>query len=280
MRISVVIVTFNSDKIIKNCLDSVNEADEIIIVENSNRKEFKENFENYKKNLKIILTGSNIGYGRGNNIGIKESKNDYVLILNPDAVLAKNTINILKKTLFDKDFAIAAPEVNNNLSEINTLETLTDYNLINVEYVKGFAMLIKKSKFKNFFFDENIFLYLEEIDLCKRAKLENENIFLVKNCFVQHYGARSHNSEYNYEMELSRNWHWMWSKFYYEKKYYGNINAYLKTLPNFFSAFLKYLIYFIIFNKKRLIYKMRFLGLLNSYLGKKSFYRPKLNENI
>ena len=43
----------------------------------------------------------------------------------------------------------------------------------------------------------------------------------------------------NYEMEKSRNWHWMWSTFYFHKKHYGYIIALIKILPKFLSALLK-----------------------------------------
>ena len=68
----------------------------------------------------------------------------------------------------------------------------------------------------------------------------------------------------------------MWSKFYFNKKHYGSINAFRKIIFNLLSANLKYVIYLLIFNKhKTKIYKMRILGLINSILGKKSSYRLK-----
>ncbi len=90
-----------------------------------------------------------------------------------------------------------------------------------------------------------------------------------------HKGGRSHGDNEDLEIEKSRNWHWMWSKFYFSKKHYGFMWALIKTFPNFFSSFIKFIFYFFIFNKKKKnIYKMRLLGLLNSYLLRKSFFRP------
>ena len=71
----------------------------------------------------------------------------------------------------------------------------------------------------------------------------------------------------------------MWSKFYFNKKHYGYFNAIFKILNNLLSAKIKYLYYLITFNNhKKKIYQMRISGLLNSMIGKKSFYRPKLND--
>ena len=69
----------------------------------------------------------------------------------------------------------------------------------------------------------------------------------------------------------------MWSKFYFNQKHYGYINAVLKTLPTLVSSKIKFIYYFLTLNEyKRKIYKMRFLGLINAMVGKKSWYRPKV----
>ena len=69
----------------------------------------------------------------------------------------------------------------------------------------------------------------------------------------------------------------MWSTFYYHKKHYGYIRAFIKILPKFISSTIKFVIYMIIFNKfKSDIHKHRILGIINSVLLKKSWYRPKV----
>ena len=71
----------------------------------------------------------------------------------------------------------------------------------------------------------------------------------------------------------------MWSKFYFNKKHYGFLIGILKILKNLTSAILKFFFYLILFNShKRKIYQMRLSGLYNSIIGKKSFYRPKINN--
>ena len=71
----------------------------------------------------------------------------------------------------------------------------------------------------------------------------------------------------------------MWSKFYFNKKHYGYMIAVLKVFNNLISAKIKFLYYLITFNKfKRKIYQMRLLGLFNSMIGKKSFFRAKLDN--
>ena len=89
-------------------------------------------------------------------------------------------------------------------------------------------MLINKEKFKDdVYFDESFFLYLENTDLCLRTKKNNQNIYVIKNSFITHLGVASITSK---NLEYLRNWHWMWSKFYFNKKHYGYFNAFLKML--------------------------------------------------
>ena len=127
------------------------------------------------------------------------------------------------------------------------------------------------------FFDEDFFIYFEEIDLCRRVIRVNKNIYLAPTIKINHSGGQSHNNAINNEMELSRNWHWMWSTFHYHKKYGGFLSAFLKVFGKLISSMFKFLFYFILFNKKEeKIYYQRFSGLINSIAGKKSWYRPKV----
>ena len=127
------------------------------------------------------------------------------------------------------------------------------------------------------FFDENFFLYFEEIDLCKRLRNQNIKIYIDPTIEVSHFGGASHNTEINKPMELSRNWHWMWSTFYYHKKHNGYIRAFIVILPKLISSIIKFVIYMLIFKKfKSDIYKHRILGIINSVILKKSWYRPRV----
>ena len=94
---------------------------------------------------------------------------------------------------------------------------------------------------------------------------------------INHLGAQSHDESINKEMELSRNWHWMWSTFYYNKKYKGFFISLIIVFPKLISSILKFLFFSTLMNKeKKEIYYQRFSGLANSIAGKKSWYRPKV----
>ena len=127
------------------------------------------------------------------------------------------------------------------------------------------------------FVQDNFFIYFEEIDLCRRIKKKKKKIYLDPSIKIFHAGGQSHDVDINFEMELSRNWHWMWSTFYYHKKYKGYLIALIMVFPKLISAFFKTIFYTFTFSKeKKLIYFQRASGLTNAILCKKSWYRPKV----
>ena len=153
-----------------------------------------------------------------------------------------------------------------------------DNGLLEVDNLKGFAIFFNISKFKKNFFDENFFLYFEEIDLCKDLKKRGGKIYLSNKIVIDHLGASSVKKNQNFELEKNRNWHWMWSTFYFHKKHKGFMIALIIISPKIFSSLIKIVFYQIIFNKeKRNIFICRLNGIINSILGKKSWYRPSLD---
>ena len=288
-NLSVIIVSFKSDHVIHKCINSIDNQMEIIVVDNSNDIEFKKEIERKYNNVKCILSSSNVGMGAGNNLGIKNVSNDYVFILNPDVVLQNDTIDeIIKDVKSIDSFGLVAPisdkiEYPNYKLDKNKNQSFDPINPFKVKSVDGYAMLLNLKqlrKIKNFnFFDENFFLYLENEDLCLELGKNNINIFVIPKSKISHLGGEAVDYKFKDEIELSRNWHWMWSKFYFNKKHYGYLFAIFKVIKNLISAKIKFFYYLITFNnKKRRIYQMRLFGLLSSMIGRKSFYRPKLDN--
>jgi len=276
--ITVIITSFKSNDKIINCLKSINNQCKVIVVENSNDTKIKQMIESQFNNVNCILSGANLGYGRANNLGLKNVKTKYALILNPDATLEKSALeNFLILVKQNLDFAIIGPMEQEKSESISLIDKKND-SLIKVENVKGFAMFLNLEQFEEVgFFDENFFIYFEEIDLCKRLGKLNKKIYLSSEIKINHLGAQSHDDSINKKMELSRNWHWMWSTFYYHRKYKGFIVAFIITFPKLFSAVIKMIIYSLLMKKyKSELYYQRFSGLLNAIMGKKSWYRPKV----
>ena len=276
-NLSIVINAFKSEDIIFSCLDSISSNFKVFVIENSNNMELKESIEQNYSNVECILTGENLGYAKGNNLGLSKVTTKYALVLNPDAKLDNDTLNnFFTFTNEVKEFAMVGPAKQDEFNEKNSPQN--DKNIFEVDSIKGFAMFLNLDQFKNIgLFDPNFFIYLEEIDLCKRIKKYNKKIYLDKGIKVEHLGGKSHNKSINFEMELSRNWHWMWSTFYFNKKHYGFTTSLIKISGKLFSAVLKMIFFILIFNKKKKrIYFQRTSGIINSIFGKSSWYRPKI----
>jgi GT2 family glycosyltransferase len=173
-----------------------------------------------------------------------------------------------------EDFAILAPNILNNYGFFSDQSNNLQNDIMEVDYVIGFAMLInlKKVTFKEIF-DGNFFLFLEEIDLCRRIKNNGHKIFVISKSKVHHSGKEA--SEYSLNIELCRNWHWMWSLFYYNHKHFGILTAYKVTIIKFLLSVLKLFFFLILFNKKKfLIHYYRLNGLFNAFLKKPAWLRP------
>ncbi len=271
--LTIIIVTFKSERKIVNCLKSIPPQIKVIVIENSNNVDFKSNLENQFSNLECILVGENKGYAVANNIGLNQVKTRYALVLNPDTTLDKSAVqNFLISAKKNDQFWLIGP-ASDQMKKID----FSTNEIVEVENLKGFAIFFNMSKFNNIFFDEKYFLYFEEIDLCKSIKKKNGKIYLDKSIKIIHKGASSVDGISEIELEKNRNWHWMWSTFYYHKKYRGFVFALIIVFPKLLSSFIKTVIYFLIFNKKKKdIYFCRLSGLLNSILGKKSWYRPEI----
>tara|TARA_B100000575_G_scaffold273785_1_gene257001 strand:+ start:13 stop:858 length:846 start_codon:yes stop_codon:yes gene_type:complete len=275
--ITIGIVTYKSEKVLFKCLKSIKKINKIIIYDNSNDLILKNKVRTKYPKIKYILSKKNLGYGNANNQIIKICKTKYLLILNPDTVLNKNCESQLVKSINKKNlnFSIMAPiSQDKNFGLIIKDKKLNKSGIFETNYVKGFALLVDTKIIKKIgMFDKNIFLYFEEIDLCKRLNENNYKIYVNSKAKIFHKAARSTNI--GFEFDKCRHWHWMWSRVYYKRKYSNNLETLVSFIPLIFINLMKTIFFTVIFQpRKRIINFMRFLGALNALLGKKSWFRP------
>ena len=286
--LTIIIVTFRTNiSILKDCLKSIDPSVKVLIVENSdnfiNSQEIKKNFNN----VNILCTGSNLGMGGGNNFGLEKVKTNFSLILNPDIICEKNFFeNIIQYLNDDFEYSIIGSQYLDNtiwkpagfFSKKKNIDIKFDKHLTKVDWVVGCSMLINLKKFKTKkIFDENFFLFFEEFDLCKRTLINGNLIYSSNKLLVQHLGFKgSFASDAKYEIDALKlkNWHYMWSQFYFNKKYEGIFISYIKGLASLLKNSIKILFNIITNNELEAIkYKFRFSGLLSSMLTKKSSFR-------
>jgi GT2 family glycosyltransferase len=192
MKISIIIVTYNSQSLISDCLQSILDyADisldeiEIIVVDNSsgeNAEELKSRVENHsvakKIKTKYIHNVANLGYGQGNNIGIFNSTGDIVCIMNPDVRFTEPLFKDVLLKFEDSNLALLGykqtggfdysfymkPELKSAFSgwKMKLLNKRDSFNP-KKHYLSGAFFFIDKNKFSQIgMFDEKIFMYFEE----------------------------------------------------------------------------------------------------------------------
>ncbi len=290
-ELTIVIVTYKTNiDILKNCLKSINTEIKILIIENSNYFENKKEIEDLFSNVKVLCTGSNLGYGAGNNFGLNKINTKYALILNPDIICSNDFFLNIKKYLDGTiDFSLIGsvyekhtnykPAGFFNNEDLKNAKFIKEADLYEVDWIAGHTILINLKKFINKkIFDENYFLFFEELDLCRSIRKRNEKIFMSPILKVNHLGWKSSfasDDRFEIKSYKLRNWHYMWSMFYYNKKNYGYTFALRKSVSRMFRSILRIIYYLVRFDKKGIIiYSYRLFGLINSIFLKKSWYRP------
>ena len=286
---TLIFLSFHSETHIKRLVSDIEKKYPIIVIENSLNVELKKELEEKYDNVKVIIPSRNIGISGGYNLGIKESKTNFVIINSADIHFSKKCLEDLEECVSKvKSFAILAPTYDDetiyknyeilNPKKITTNlpnEVFIKHKIKEVDFVDN-NFIIKKKDFEDKgFFDENIFMYYETMDFCKEARLANKKIYVCEEIKFTHYGSQSIDPKFSYQLSLNRSWHYNWSKFYYFKKNFGYFFALRKIFPNFLRS-LKRLIVCKIYNKKNeyLLHKTEILGIAASVFNKPSDYRP------
>jgi N-acetylglucosaminyl-diphospho-decaprenol L-rhamnosyltransferase len=291
MNLSIVIVAYKSAHLLDKVIQDIPKSFEILIIENSLDQNLKDKIEKKYSNTKVIIPDKNLGLGKAMNIGINSAKNNFVWCLCPDVKISTSCYMEFFKLLENfNDFTLISPtyydeNIHKNYKTITTnkkkeINKILKYELIEVDEIDFATVIINKSKVDlEEIMDENIHLYFENTEVCLRFRKQNKKLFVVNNLKFIHYGTQSSDISLKHEIQLHRNWHYCWSKFYYLRKHFSYLYALRKTLPNMIRA-IKKCIFFTI-KKDKVNYKLHLAelsGLINSYLLKKSSYRPKLDK--
>jgi len=276
--ISIILVSYKSNFKIENILKKLNQEIEIIIIENSKNFMIKNYFENKYKNITVIVSKKNIGQTGGINLGFKNVKTKYCIYMDMDVDFEINLIDkfyeIAEKI---NDFCLIVPPHNksNYPKKYELKHDLPQFsNLQKMKIVHGYFMFFKMSAVEDVgYYDENIFFYYDETDYCLRINEKNHKIYIFKDAIVKHLEGKSYDEFTQNIIEPIRQWHYMWGKYYFHKKHFGIIDAYLQTLPNFLECLIKIPILFFINKDNCKNYYYRLLGLINAYAGNSSWKR-------
>jgi len=286
---TIVFLSLHSESHIKRLVSDIEKKYPIIVIENSSNYKLKEEIEKKYQNVKVIIPGKNIGFTAGYNLGIKESKTDYVFVNPSDVVLNKKCISELDECVSNiKDFTIIGPTYDNekiyknyeiwDAKKLNANisgKIFDKYKIKEVDFIDNDFIINKNHLTNSELFDENIFIYFDTMDFCRRVRALNKKIYVCDKIKFTHFGGQSHDPKYTFQASLNRNWHYNWSKFYYFKKNYSYLYAFKKSLPILVKLIFRYFSN-LVFNKKRErdLIKAEFNGMIASVFLKKSSFRP------
>jgi len=224
MRLSAVIVSYNTRDLLQRCLASLDEADEVIVVDNASGDASAEMVEAEFPTVKLIRNPENRGFGRANNQGLLAASHEAVLLLNSDAFATPGAVATLKATLDETgviacggllftppDEAEIQPSACSALTlwavfcEQSGLEKafpgspwLSPYwqsrrllaqgsGPFEVEQVMGACLAFRPVER----FDERFFLYCEDTDLCRRLRRHGKVLYVPRAKFGHELGASS-----------------------------------------------------------------------------------------
>jgi len=227
MDVSIIIVNYNTIKLIEDCIQSIYETTteidyEIIVVDNASVDGSQKKIKTKFKNIKLIELNKNIGFGCANNEGIKMASGKKIFFLNPDTILLNNTVKILSEfldqnsdigacggNLYTKDlkpnfsympfFPTLLPELNlltGNLIYKFFVGKNYQFNYtgkpIEVAYITGADMMITRECLSvTGTFDPDFFMYYEETELSLRIKKSGYKIYSVPDAKIIHFEGGS-----------------------------------------------------------------------------------------
>lgn len=265
MQLSVIILNYNVRYFLELCVLSVESAlknieSEIIVVDNDSQDDSCEMIKTRFPNVKLIQNSQNVGFPKGNNIGVSQAKGEYICILNPDTVVAEDTFEkVLAFARKQKNLGVVGvklidgsgnflPESKRGIptpwvafTKITSLykifpkspffnkyyaQHLSENQTGEVEILVGAFMFLKKELYEEVGgFDENCFMYSDDIDLSYMVLQKGKVNYYFHKTTVIHYKGESTIKDGTYMKRFQEA-----MEFFYRKTFSGFLS---------FSVFMK-----------------------------------------
>jgi len=294
-RLTIVILTYNSSKVIEDCLNNINsEKYKIVIVDNASKDNTVDIIKAKFPKISLTVLPKNVGYGNGNNVALEKVNTEFALILNPDARIASEDIEMILEAM-DKNrlAATAGPlvldhyplnqkELDAKLANMNEdLNGIRDtyYEKIDgnfyVRFIIGAALFMRIPVMRQIgFFDKKIFLFYEDDELCGRVMAKGYQNIIVPAAHAFHIGGESCGS--GLKVTYIKSWHMIWSKLYWKKLRKGTLRAKRSAFKFVLVYFVKTLACSVIFKKEKAVKNYGSLcGSFCSLIGLGSFKKTK-----
>lgn len=244
VKISVVIVSYNSQGFIEKCINSVlknlSEKGEVIVLDNASSDKTVDILKKFGNKIKLINSDKNLGFAKGNNLAVKEAVGEYLFFLNPDTEIQRPIFDeLIKFYETTVDARIVTPklimpngQIQPSVRKLPTIwralmEYILDIKNSYSEYVPsgdkpqvvemayGAAWLLKKDIFEKLKgFDEKFFLYYEDVDFCNRLKKIGKKVYYYPKVSIKHIvgATKSEQDKYKLNLESAQKYHG-WFKF-------------------------------------------------------------------
>jgi len=225
--VSIIILNYNAGELLINCVESILKSDfknyEVIVVDNNSNDKSHLDCKKKFKEINLVENSENFGFCEGNNIGIRDAKGEFIIIINPDTTITPNWINGFldafqnygdgiyqpkiisledKKTILSTGnmihlfgFGFARDKGNKTTKHYDKVEKIT--------YSSGTCIFTTKKLFEKVgMFDPFLFLYHDDLDLSWRASLQKIDSFYVPTVTV------FHKESYNFQWS-SKKFFWL-----------------------------------------------------------------------
>ncbi len=212
-KVSVIVISYNSDQYISQCIDSILQSNypdfEVIVVDNASKDNTVKELKKYRDRIKLIESKENLGFAGGNNLGIKNSNGEIIVMINPDAYVIENSIReMIIPLLLDEKTMVTGPKIfypktkkiqsAGGMIKKNALPYHLGYGKEDnyeydypreVDYVTGAAIALKRRLFELTGLFDTLFnpVYYEETDKCLAAKKLGYKVVYAPSSIVYHY---------------------------------------------------------------------------------------------
>jgi GT2 family glycosyltransferase len=230
MDLSIIIVTWNSEEFIRNCLDSIlisagSLSLEIIVVDNNSSDKTARIVEQFYPQVNLIQNKKNSGYAKANNQGIEEARGEYILLLNPDTQVLEDALSLMYEFMEENPkIGALGPKllnpdktVQSSCREFPTFSTLVwefsglsrlfpkssgfgrwrmgyfDFDKPReVDQPMGSCLMLRRETLDDVgIFDENFGMFFNDVDLCFRIKKSGWKIYFYPEPKVVHFKGAS-----------------------------------------------------------------------------------------
>ncbi len=287
--LSIIIVNYRSWVPLAKCLDSILNQNKInpkiLVLDNNSNDNVFSDFKKKYKSVEWVKNNENLGFAKACNIGSKKVKSKWILFLNPDTLIPENCFeNLINKVQGSENEIISIRQLNEkgidthaygiflNLYSINGVFRFI-YRLFyglskkansiklsfSPDWISGSFMLIKRKDFiKIGGWDENFWMYYEDMDICKRAKKFGISTKFYNDLYCYHFHGKS--SRVDLETKIKSKSEVIKSSFIFINKHYTGIYRKILTFLVYFSKAIELIILSPFVREKRGIFK-KILGL-------------------